>query len=208
MTDPAINAPSGATSAGAASPAAPVAEAPVQARATPRNQWWDVWDQFRTHRGALLGLACFLLIVVMVVLGPLLWRLDATFIDIRAKNTRHIVACFGLGLGRDHQLLPEPGRGGGPQGQLAHPLGTDQLGRDILARMISGGQVSLAVGMTAMALALIVGTGIGVLAGYFKRLDGLLMRFTDLFLALPTAPASAGHHHAVPRSPARRIWPG
>ena len=70
----------------------------------------------------------------------------------------------------------------------AHPLGTDNLGRDILARLLSGGQVSIAVGLTAMLLSLVIGTVIGVLAGYFQRLDGLLMRLTDLFLALPLLP--------------------
>ena len=180
MTDPAIDIP----------PTTPetLAEAPVQARRTARNQWWDVWDQFRTHRGALLGLACFLLIVALVVLGPFLWSLDATFIDIRAKNTRHIVACFGQDWSAILSCFANPSEAEGLKVSWAHPLGTDQLGRDILARMISGGQVSLAVGMTAMALALIVGTGIGVMAGYFKRLDGQLMRFTDLFLALPLLP--------------------
>ena len=177
MTDPAID-----------TPVVLPPEAPVQARAAPRNQWWDVWDQFRTHRGALLGLACFVLILAMVVLGLLLWRLDATYIDIRAKNTRHIVACLGLDWGTILGCFANPSEVAGLKVSWAHPLGTDQLGRDILARMIAGGQVSLAVGMTAIALALIVGTGIGVMAGYFRRLDGLLMRFTDLFLALPLLP--------------------
>jgi len=127
----------------------------------PRNQWWDVWDQFKTHKGALLGAAFFVFIVLAVFLGPFIWTLDPTFIDIRARNQ-------------------------GPT--LAHPFGTDQLGRDTFSRMLKGGQTSVAVGLTAMALSLVVGTAIGVLAGYFKRLDGLLMRFTDLFLALPLLP--------------------
>ncbi|MBN2905544.1 MAG: ABC transporter permease [Rhodobacteraceae bacterium] len=127
----------------------------------PRNQWLDVWDQFKTHKGALMGAAFFILILLAVTLGPLIWSIDPTYIDIRARNQ-------------------------GPS--FAHPFGTDQLGRDTLARMIAGGQVSLAVGMTAMALALVLGTFIGVLAGYFKRLDGALMRMTDLFLALPLLP--------------------
>ncbi len=127
----------------------------------PRNQWWDVWDQFRTHKGAMVGLAVFALILLVVLLGPYVWSLDAGKLDIRAKN----------------------------QGfSIAHPLGTDQLGRDMLARLMAGGKVSLSVGMTAMLLSLFLGTLIGVLAGYFKRLDGLLMRFTDLFLALPLLP--------------------
>ncbi|RBO54929.1 ABC transporter permease [Rhodovulum sp. BSW8] len=127
----------------------------------PRNQWLDVWDQFRSHRGALLGAAFFAFILAAVFLGPLIWQIDPTYIDIRARNQ-------------------------GPS--LAHPFGTDQLGRDTLARMLAGGQVSLAVGLTAMGLSLVLGTLIGVLAGYFRRLDGALMRLTDLFLALPLLP--------------------
>ncbi|SMX34004.1 ABC transporter permease [Actibacterium lipolyticum] len=127
----------------------------------PRNQWWDVWDQFRTHKGALVGFIIFITIMVAVLIGPYLWTIDPGYIDIRARNQ-------------------------GPT--LAHPLGTDQLGRDMLARMMAGGKVSVAVGVTSMALSLILGTLIGVLAGYFKKLDGPLMRFTDLFLALPLLP--------------------
>jgi peptide/nickel transport system permease protein len=126
-----------------------------------RSQWWDVWDQFRTHRGALFGAVVFGLIVALVLLGPLLWQLDAVETNIRSRNQ-------------------------GPS--LAHPFGTDQLGRDILARVIAGGQISLAVGLTAMLLSLVLGTFVGVLAGYFKALDGPLMRLTDLFLALPLLP--------------------
>jgi len=137
---------------------------PAQAVRTtrpPRNQWWDVWDQFRTHKGALAGLGFFLFILLAVVLGPYLWTIDPTFIDIRSRNQ-------------------------GPS--LSHPFGTDQLGRDTLARMIAGGRTSVSVGLMAMALSLVLGTLVGVLAGYYKRLDGLLMRLTDLFLALPLLP--------------------
>ncbi len=127
----------------------------------PRNQWWDVWDQFKTHKGALVGMIVFLAIVFGTLLGPFIWTIDPTFIDIRARN----------------------------QGMSwAHPFGTDQLGRDMLARMMSGGQVSIAVGLTAMILSVLLGTLIGVLAGYFRRLDGPLMRLTDLFLSLPLLP--------------------
>ncbi len=127
----------------------------------PRNQWWDVWDQFRTHKGAMVGAAVFVLICLAIVIGPFVWTIDPTFIDIRARNK-------------------------GPS--WAHPMGADQLGRDILARMMAGGQVSIAVGMVAMVLGLIIGTGVGVIAGYFRWLDGPLMRLTDLFLALPLLP--------------------
>ena len=127
----------------------------------PRNQWWDVWDQFKVHKGAMIGSIVFLAIVLFCFVGPYLWPYDATYIDIRSRN----------------------------QGfSVAHPFGTDQLGRDIFARMMKGGQVSLAVGIVGMVLSVFIGTLIGVLAGYFRRLDGLLMRLTDLFLALPLLP--------------------
>ena len=131
------------------------------AMSPPRNQWWDVWDQFRTHKGAMAGSVVFGLILLAVLIGPYIWSLEPTFIDLRARNQ-------------------------GPS--LAHPMGADQLGRDILARMLSGGRVSIAVGMVAMVLGLLIGTTVGVMAGYFRRLDGILMRMTDLFLALPLLP--------------------
>ncbi len=126
-----------------------------------RAQWRDVWDQFKAHKGALVGMIFFVFILIFVILGPYVWSIDPTYIDIRARNS-------------------------GPS--LEHPFGTDQLGRDSFARMMAGGQVSMAVGITAMLLALLFGTLIGVVAGYFKSLDGPLMRLTDLFLALPLLP--------------------
>ena len=126
-----------------------------------RNQWWDVWDQFKTHKGAVMGAAFFIFIILAVYIGPYIWTIDPTYIDVRARNQ-------------------------GPT--WTHPFGTDQLGRDMLARMMAGGQTSISVGLTAMGLALFLGTLVGVLAGYFKRIDGLLMRTTDLFLALPLLP--------------------
>lgn len=139
---------------------APLAKA-MAPDTTVRSQWWDVWDQFKTHKGALFGAAVFMFILIAVALGPLVWTIDPTFIDIRARNT-------------------------GPV--LAHPFGTDQLGRDILARMMAGGQVSIAVGLTAMLISVFLGALIGVVAGFFRKLDGVLMGLTDLFLALPLLP--------------------
>ncbi len=127
----------------------------------PRSQWLDVWDQFKTHKGALIGGVLFTVIVLAVYVGPWFWTIDPTLIDIRARNQ-------------------------GPS--LGHPFGTDQLGRDMLARMMAGGATSVSVGITAMLLALFLGSFVGVLAGYFRRFDGPLMRLTDLFLALPLLP--------------------
>ncbi len=126
-----------------------------------RSLWGDVWSQFRTHRGAMIGSFVFIAILLAVAIGPYLWTLDPNYADVRNRN----------------------------QGMSwAHPFGTDQLGKDMLAQVLQGGRISIAVGLTAMAISLFLGTFIGVLAGYFKRLDGLLMRGTDLFLALPILP--------------------
>ena len=133
---------------------------PVAERET-RSQWRDVWDQFTKHKGALIGGILFFAIVFAVMLGPSLWPYEANEINIRLRNQNP---------------------------SWAHPFGTDQLGRDTFARMIAGGQTSITVGLAAMMLSLMLGSLIGVLSGYYRRLDGFLMRFTDLFLSLPLLP--------------------
>lgn len=135
--------------------------------AKPRSQWADVWVQFKSHKGALVGLFVFLSLVLFVSAGPLIWTKDPTFINPDAVT-----------MIKTRNKPPS----------LEFPLGTDQLGRDMLARMMKGGQTSIAVGLTAMVISITVGTFIGVMAGYFRRLDNVLMRLTDLFLALPLLP--------------------
>ena len=71
----------------------------------------------------------------------------------------------------------------------AHPLGTDELGRDVLARLIQGGRISLAVGLAGALLAAAIGTAIGLVAGYLGGVvDALLMRLTDMVISLPLLP--------------------
>ena len=136
--------------------------APVsETKQTYRSLWMDVWLQFKAHTGALVGVAVFGAIVLAVTVGPAFHDIDPQFLDYRAKNQ-------------------------GPSWK--HPFGTDNLGRDMLAQVLVGGRISLAVGFTAMLLSLILGAIVGVVAGYFQKLDGLLMRSTDLFLALPLLP--------------------
>lgn len=121
----------------------------------------DVWRQFRRHKGAVVGLYLLAFIVVATYIGPLVYPLDPFEID--PSNTNQ-----------------SPSWG--------HPIGTDNVGRDVLARVLIGGRISLSVGFSAMLFGLFIGTAIGVLAGFFRRIDGPLMRITDLFLALPILP--------------------
>jgi peptide/nickel transport system permease protein len=145
----------------------------VEPPKAPRNQWADVWDQFKHHKGAVLGMAFLVFITLGVLAGPWVWSLDPQKLDIRNKDLRPI-----------YTLLWD----GDAKAVWSHPFGTDNLGRDGLANMMAGGQASMAVGWSAMLLSLIIGTAIGVVAGYFRRLDGILMRFTDLVLSLPILP--------------------
>ncbi len=127
------------------------------------SQLRAIWQQFRTHKGAAFGLAVLSILVFAVLVGPFLWHpVKLTVVEaIKSKNM-------------------------GPS--FRFPLGTDQIGRDMLVRMIAAGKVSLAVGFVAMFIAITFGTTIGILAGYYRRLDGPLMRITDMFLALPLIP--------------------
>lgn len=120
------------------------------------------WQRFRSHKMAMAGTVVLGLLVMVVLLGPLFWDVPINTIDFRAR-------------------LAAP--------SAAHPLGTDDLGQDLLARLLYGGRVSLAVGFAAMLVAVVIGTLIGALAGMSRGpLDAVLMWATDLFLALPTLP--------------------
>ncbi len=129
----------------------------------PPSQARAIWAQFRSHKGALFGLIVLSILIIAVVIGPYLWVPEELKVveKIKLKNQ-------------------------GPS--LRFPLGTDQLGRDMFSRVMLAGRVSLAVGFVAMIIAIVFGTFIGVLAGYYRRLDGPLMRLTDMFLALPLIP--------------------
>ena len=120
------------------------------------------WHQFRRDRTAALGAFILLLITISVILGPLLYPVPYDAIDF-ARSTAS------------------------PSWQ--HPFGTNDLGQDQLARMLWGGRVSIAVGMTAMLVSISLGTLIGTVAGFCGgTVDNVLMRLTDLFLSLPQLP--------------------
>jgi peptide/nickel transport system permease protein len=148
-------------------PASPTADALAArsvalASARPDSLWLDAWRRFRRHRLAMAGAVILLVMAAGTVAGPLVYRTPIDEIDFKAK-------------------LEGPSR--------AHPLGTDDLGQDLLARVLYGGRVSLAVGIAAMLIAITLGLLVGAVAGYAGgALDNVLMRLTDLFLSLPQLP--------------------
>ncbi len=122
----------------------------------------ETWRRFKRHRLAMVSAVVLTSLILAVVVGPFFWTVPINEIDFTAQLQ-------------------------GPS--WAHPLGTDDLGQDLLARMLYGGRISLAVGLAAMVVATVVGVIIGALAGMSRRwLDPFLMWVTDLFLSLPQLP--------------------
>ncbi len=116
--------------------------------------------RFLRHRLAVLGLVLLLLIILLVVLGPLICRFPPDQIDLLARSQ-----------------APNP----------VHWLGTDQTGRDIFARTLSAGRISLLVGVLSTLISVVVGTVLGALAGYFGGwVDNLIMRFVDIVMTFPS----------------------
>ena len=147
-------------------PASPTANAavavPLRARTRQVTPWTDAWRRFRRHRLAVAGGVVMLAMIIAVAFGPLVWRVQINDIDFSA-------------------LLQGP--------SWAHPLGTDDLGQDLLARMLYGGRISISVGLAAMAVSVVVGTIVGAVAGVARgSIDAALVWLIDLFLSLPQVP--------------------
>jgi peptide/nickel transport system permease protein len=137
-------------------------EIPSARARRPTSLWREAAHRFRKHRLAMMGAVILLSMVTAVAIGPFVYRVPIDEIDFKAK-------------------LRTPSR--------AHPLGTDDLGQDLLARMLYGGRISLAVGITAMLIAITIGVSVGAAAGHYGgALDHTLMRITDLFISLPQLP--------------------
>ena len=150
----------GSTPASVIASAVPVAATAVRARHVSPTR--EAWRRFCRHKMAVVSLVLLLTMVALVVFGPLVWKVAINEIDFGARLK-------------------------GPS--LAHPFGTDDLGQDIFARMLYGGRISLAVGLAAMAMAVLVGVTIGAIAGVSRGgVDAALMWLTDLFLSLPQLP--------------------
>ncbi|HXH10003.1 MAG TPA: ABC transporter permease [Alphaproteobacteria bacterium] len=127
-----------------------------------RTLWRDAWRRYRRHRLAMAGTVILCILTLSTIVGPVVYTTPIDEIDFLVKLE-------------------------GPS--LAHPFGTDDLGQDLLARILYGGRISMAVGLAAMLIAIVLGLVIGSLAGFFGGLtDSVLMRLTDLFLSLPQLP--------------------
>lgn len=116
--------------------------------------------RFARHRLAVVGLVVLVLLALASILLPLFLGIDPNAVDVTAVRR-------------------PPGDG--------HLLGTDAAGRDVLARLVSGGQISLLVGLSAALLATVIGLVLGAVAGYFGRwVDALISRIADVVLSFPT----------------------
>jgi len=126
--------------------------------------WTDAWMRFRRNRLAVGSLAFVLLLITLAVIAPLLERFGL----LQDPTAQDVVSNY-LGPGAAH-----------------HILGTDDLGRDVLSKVIFGSQVSLSIGILVQAIVLVIGGSIGLAAGYFGGwIDNALMRFTDIMYAFP-----------------------
>jgi peptide/nickel transport system permease protein len=118
-----------------------------------------VWRSFRRHKPAMVGATILLVLALAAIFAPLVSPYDPKKTDL------------------DSMLEPP---------SLIHPMGTDELGRDLLTRILYGGRVSLSIGILAMGLAVTVGAIIGGVGGFYGGwVDNILMRFTDMMLSFP-----------------------
>jgi peptide/nickel transport system permease protein len=136
------------------------ASMPSRAEGSPRREWWRAqWKLFRRSRLALPGLLLFSLFLLCGLLAPLIAPYSPYDNDLA-------------------NLMATPSR--------EHWFGTDELGRDILTRILYGARISLLEGVLSAAIAAAIGVPIGMLSGYAgKRVDAVMMRLLDILLAFP-----------------------
>jgi len=142
----------------------------LQGRVTQRSAgaglWTDAWGRLRKNKLAILGLILVIALLILAVIGPFITPYPYSAQDLAAVRAN-----------RNQPLDPL---------QTAHILGTDQLGRDLLSRLVDGARISVSVAFVVQLVILAIGVPVGALAGWFGgRLDNLLMRFTDIIYAFP-----------------------
>ena len=134
--------------------------------AAPPGPWRELWRSYAQSRGALIGLA---LVIALVLLA-----LTADFVAPHPPNEQY----------RDYTLAPPAWADGGTSRFL---LGTDPVGRDVLSRLIHGTRLSLSIGLISVAISLAFGIALGLVAGYARGLtETIIMRLMDVMLALPS----------------------
>ena len=127
-----------------------------------RSSLGMVWHQLKKNKGAIIGLILISLVIILALCAPLIYDYKQDIV----KN--HV---------RERMLYPSS----------EHPFGTDDLGRDILARVIWGARYSLAVGVVAVMFALVVGVTLGAIAGYVGGVfEDIVMRICDIFSSIPS----------------------
>lgn len=124
------------------------------------------FDRFMRHRSAVLGAVVFGFVILVALLTPLLMNHDPTLAAPQSRLSPPMTSA----------MAPATG---------TFIFGTDNLGRDVYSRVVKGSQVSLMVGLGVAAAVVVAGTTIGMLAGYFKQLDTVLMRVMDSMMAFP-----------------------
>lgn len=141
-------------------------DTPTPARITSRSIPRRIFDRAAAAPGFRIGLAIFIILVLAAALYPELSGIDPTKMNVRAR------------------LLPPLLMG--DNWSWAHPLGTDQIGRDMLVRSLVGLRYSFLIGIASVAVTLVIGCALGTIAGYFGgRTDTLIMRLTDAQLSIP-----------------------
>ncbi len=154
--------------------ALPLAGLQIQSRTLtrkPTSLYRDAWNRFLKNRAAVVGMVVVVFFSFVAIFAPLLAPHNA--LEIYPNNSYRQPMWV---------TLPDPTKTGKPE----FPLGTDTIGRDVLSRAIYGTRISLIVGFVPTALIILIGTAIGLIAGFAGgRLDNLLMRFTDIIYAFP-----------------------
>lgn len=146
----------------------PTEDVPAASLATrsSRTLWGDAWHRLRRNKLAMAGLVWVIIMIIVAVTADL-WIPqrygDPEYIDTTTVSQR---------------MLLSP--------SIEHPFGTDRLGRDIFARVVYGSRISLAVGVIAVSIEVIIGLILGAVAAYYGKLwDSIIMRIADVFLAFP-----------------------
>ena len=126
----------------------------------PRSEWTMAWRRLRRNKAALAGLGILIIISLAAIFADVIATEPENHFDIMAAEL--------------------------PPGSEGHPLGTDDIGRDVFSRIVRGSRISLRVGFSAVTISAIVGTLIGLSAGYFGRwVDMVISRIIDVMLAFP-----------------------